>query len=126
MGDAKPLAESSIATRVGNITIDGHELPLWHGIMKSHSDLSAEPKGPLSTLIGMPPKSTWPQGIGSFHDVTLDGYMACWFEPHRKVSIVVYAVAASYPGQTGNEKDDGVINGELLEMMKSATLEGVS
>jgi len=126
MGDAKPLAESSMATRAGNIAIDGHELPLWHGIMKSHSDLSADPKSPLSTLIGMPPNSTWPRGIVSFHDVTLEGYMACWFEPRRRVSIVVYAVAASYPGQTRNEENGGVIDGELLEMMRSAKLEGVS
>jgi hypothetical protein len=124
MGDPSPIADPSPATNAGNITIDGHSLPLWHGTMHSHSDLSARPMGPLATLIGMPAKASWPVGVDSFHDVTLDGYFACWVDAKRKVSIVVYAVAASYAGQ-GAEHDRGLINDELLSLMKSVGLEAV-
>ena len=125
MGDPSPIADSSPATRVGSITIDGHSLPLWHGTMRSHSDLSAHPTGPLATLIGMPPKSLWPPGIDSFHDVSLDGYFACWIDSQRKVSIVVYAVAANYAAQTDEHRNPAPINDELLRLMKSAKFEAV-
>ncbi|HEV7357875.1 MAG TPA: hypothetical protein VGN99_07750 [Steroidobacteraceae bacterium] len=125
MGDPSPIADSSPATRVGSIAIDGRSLPLWHGTMRSHSDLSAQPTGPLATLIGMPPKSSWPSGIDSFHDVSLDGYFACWIDSQRKVSVVVYAVAANYAAQTKEHRNPSLINDELLRLMKSARLEAV-
>jgi hypothetical protein len=123
MGDPSPLAESAPAVNAGTIAIAGHSLPLWHGTMQSHSDLSADPKGPLATLIGMPPKSSWPAGVESFHDVTLDGYFTWWADSARKVSIVVYAVAASYAGQTATVSSRSVVNDELLSVMKSAKVE---
>lgn len=125
MGDPHPIADSSPATRVGNITIDGHRVPLWHGTMRSHSDLSAHPAGPLATLIGMPPKSSWPKGIDSFHDVSLDGYFACWIDSKLKISIVIYAVAANYAARTEEHRNSGLINDDLLRLMKLAKLEAV-
>jgi hypothetical protein len=127
MGDPRPLAESDSATNAGEITIDGRKLPLWHGIMRSHSDLSDHPTGPLATLIGMPPKSTWPGGVESFHDVTLDGYFVCWVEPVHHVSVVIYAVSASYAGRPPIvQHSSKLFNGELLNLMKSATLASVN
>jgi hypothetical protein len=125
MGDPSPLADSSPATRVGNITVDGHSLPLWHGTMRSHSDLGAHPTGPLATLIGMPPKSSWPSGVDSFHDVSLDGYFACWIDSQWKVSVVVYAVAANYAAHMQERRNAALISDELLNLMKSAKLESV-
>lgn len=123
MGDPMPLAESGSATKAGDIVIDGHRLPLWHGVMRSHSDLSEHPTGALATLIGMPPKSSWPGGLDSFHEVTLDGYFVCWPEPVHHVSIVIYAVSASYsePFPTAAHENER-INAELLNLMKSARL----
>lgn len=66
MGGLVPVADFGAATPAGQITIDGHDLQLWHGSMHSHSDLSDSPRGPLATLLGMPPKSTWPDGIHAF------------------------------------------------------------
>jgi hypothetical protein len=100
-----PIADSSPAIRVGFIDIDGHRLPLWHGTMRSHSDLSAHPRGPLATLIGMPPKSLWPPGIDSFRDVSLNGYFVCWVDLQRKVSIAVYAVVADCSAQTEDQQN---------------------
>jgi hypothetical protein len=126
MGDPRPLAELDAATNAGEITIDGRKLPLWHGTMRSHSDLSDHPTGPLATLIGMPPKSTWPGGVGSFHDVTLDGYFVCWVEPVPHVSVVIYAVSASYAGGPPiAQHSQKLINDELLNLMKSAKLASV-
>ena len=125
MGDPSPIADSSPATRAGSITIDGHSLPLWHGTMRSHSDLSARPSGPLATLLGMPPQSLWPSGVDSFHDVSLDGYFACWVDSQRKVSVVVYAVAANYAVQSVEHRNSVQINDEVLGLMKSAKLEAV-
>ena len=124
MGDPRPLAESAMPMSAGNVVVDGRTLTLWHGTMRSHSDLSESAVGPLATLVGMPPRSTWPPGIRSFHDVTLDGYFVCWPDAARRVSIVVYAVAVLSPDQaasTGASRRD--IRGELLNLMKTATLE---
>ncbi len=126
MGDPRPLADASQATRVGNILIDGHSWPLWHGTMQSHSDLSADASGPLPTLIGMPPKSSWPSGVDSYHDVSLDGYFACWVDPQRKVSVVVYGVAATYTRKLAGKTDPGLINDEILNLMKSAKLQALN
>ncbi len=125
MGDPSAIADSSPATRVGEISIDGHSLPLWRGSMQSHSDLSAHPSGPLATLIGMPPKSSWPSGVDSFHDVSLNGYFACWVDSARKVSVVVYAVAADYQTQDQIHRNTAKIDAELLELMKTAKFEAV-
>lgn len=126
MGDPRPIAESGSATNVGDITIDSHRLPLWHGVMRSHSDLSARPAGPLATMIGMPPTSSWPAGVESFHNVILEGYFVCWPEPRHHVSIVIYAVSASYAGQApAVQKSGKIINDELLSLMRSAKLASV-
>jgi len=106
-------------------TIDGRSLPLWHGTMRSHSDLSAHPTGPLASLIGMPPKSSWPSGLDSFHDVNLGGYFACWVDSQRKVGVVVYAVAANYAARVKEYSKSYLINDGLLRIMQSATLEAM-
>lgn len=127
MGDPRPLAEPGSATKDGDIVIDGHRLPLWHGIMRSHSDLSEHPTGPLATLIGMPAKSSWPEGVDSFHEVTLDGYFVCWHEPLHHVSVVIYAVSASYVGSSPNAQPvTPFVNDELLNLMRSAKLVSVN
>jgi hypothetical protein len=126
MGDPMPLADSAAATPVGNIEVDGHHLQLWHGIMLSHSDLSDHPRGTLATLLGMPPKSTWPNGIEAFHDVTLDGYFVSWSDPNRNISVVIYAVAAVFGLQSRVIGDNRwIIKDQLLNMMKSAKIEPV-
>ena len=73
----------------------------------------------------MPPKSLWPPGVESFHDVSLDGYFACWIDSQRKVSVVVYAVAATYAAQTDEHRNPAPIDDELLRLMKSAKFEAV-
>ena len=94
MGDPHPLADSSVPTAVQTVVIDGRALQLWHATMRSHSDLSDHPEGFLATLVGMPPRASWPVGTRSFHDLTLDGYFVCWSDLTRNVSVVIYAVAA--------------------------------
>ena len=127
MGDPMPVADFGPAAPVGNIEIDGRDLQLWHGTMQSHSDLSDHPSGPLATLLGMPPKSTWPIGIAAFHDVILDGYFACWSDPTRNISVVIYAVAAVFGKQSEVVGDNRrIIKDELLNLMKSAKIEPVN
>jgi len=126
MGDPQPLAESAAPVSAGNVIVDGRTLELWHGTMRSHSDLSERADSPLARLVGMPPKSSWPPGIRSFHNVTLDGYFVCWPDATRRVSIVVYAVAAFSPDQAASANASRRnIRGELLSLMKTATLETV-
>lgn len=128
MGDPQPLAESAAPTSAGNVVVDGRTLELWHGTMRSHSDLSEKADSPLATLVGMPPKSSWPPGIRPFHDVTLDGYFVCWPNATRRVSIVVYAdaVAAFSPDQAASANASRRdISAELLTLMKTVTLETV-
>lgn len=123
MGDPSPRADASEATRIGNITIDGQLRPLWHGTMQSHSDLNDNPTGPLATLVGMPPRSSWPAGLTSFHDVQLNGYFVCWTDSTSNVSVVIYAVAANYAGQPAVTRNDHTrIHAELMGLMKSARL----
>jgi hypothetical protein len=57
--------------------------------------------------------------------VSLDGYFACWVDSQRKVSVVVYAVAANYAAQTEEHRNSVRINDEMLGLMKSAKLETV-
>jgi hypothetical protein len=73
----------------------------------------------------MPPQSLWPSGVDPFHDVSLDGYFACWVDSQRKVSVVVYAVAANYASQNEERRNSVRINDEMLRLMKSAKLEAV-
>lgn len=126
MGDPTPVADFAAAAPVGNIEVDGHDLQLWHGTMQSHSDLSDHPHGPLAMLVGMPPKSTWPNGVEAFHNVALDGYFVCWSDPKRNISVVIYAVAAVFGMQSRVIGDNRrIIKGELLNLMKSAKVEPV-
>jgi hypothetical protein len=127
MGDPMPFADFGAAAPAGNIEIDGHDLKLWHGTMQSHSDLSDHPSGPLATLLGMPPKSTWPNGIGAFHDVILDGYFVCWSDPKRNISVVIYAVSAVLAKRSEVVGDNRrKTKDELLNLMKSARVEPVN
>jgi hypothetical protein len=126
MGDPQPLAESAAPISAGHVVVDGRTLELWHGTMRTHSDLSEKADGPLATLVGMPPKSSWPPGVRSFQNVTLDGYFVCWLDATRRVSIVVYAVAAFSPDQAASANVSHYdIRGELLSLMKTVTLETV-
>jgi hypothetical protein len=127
MGDPMPVADFGPAAPVGNIEVDGHDLQLWQGTMQSHSDLSEHPHGPLATLLGMPPKSTWPTGIRAFHEVTLDGYFVCWSDPKRNIAIVIYAVAAVFEDPSGViSANHRIIKDELLNLMKSARIKPVT
>ena len=126
MGDPAPLAEWAPPSSTGSVVVDGRTLELWRGTMRSHSDLSEKADSPLAMLVGMPTKSSWPPGIRSFHDVTLDGYFVCWPDVTRRVSIVVYAVAAIPDDQSVRDSGShGDIRDELLGLMKTATVEAV-
>lgn len=118
MGDPKPLADSDPPERQGTMEVDGKTVDLWHGRMRSHSDLSADPHEPLASLVGMPPATSWPAGVQSFQDVTLDGYFVAWNDDQLKVSVVVYTVAAIY-GEPAHD-NTAALHEELLRMMKSA------
>jgi hypothetical protein len=126
MGDPAPLAESAPPSSRGSIIVDGRSVELWHGTMLSHSDLSERGDSPLAMLVRMPAKSSWPPAIRPFHEVTLDGYFACWSDATRRVSIVVYAVAAipmnKSATDSGSHHD---ITDELLGLMKTATVKSV-
>jgi hypothetical protein len=74
----------------------------------------------------MPPRSSWPSGVDSYHDVSLDGYFACWVDPKRKVSVVVYGVAAKYTRRLAGKTNPELINDEILKLMKSAKLQAVN
>ena len=123
MGDPAPLAESAPPSSMGDIVVDGRTVELWHGAMRSHSDLNERADSPLAMLVGMPAKSSWPSATRSFHDVTLDGYFVCWSDATRRVSVVIYAVAAIPADQStpslGPHHD---ISDELLGLMKTATV----
>lgn len=123
MGDPEPLAESAPPSSMGSIVVDGRTVELWHGSMRSHSDLNESADSPLAMLVGMPPKSSWPPGIRSFHQVTLDGYFACWPDATRHVSIVVYAVAVIPTDKSATDADSRHdISDELLGLMKTAAV----
>jgi hypothetical protein len=123
MGDPEPLAESSTPTRAGSVLIDGRDLELWHGTMRSHSDLSEKTDSPLATLVGMPSRSSWPSGTEPFHEVTLDGYFVCWRDTALQVSVVIYAVAAEPSGSAVATRRD--IKDELMRLMETATIQTV-
>ena len=125
MGDPAPLAESAPPTRMGSILVDGRTVELWHGTMRSHSDLSERSDTPLAMLVGMPAKSSWPATITSFHDLMLDGYFVCWSDAARHVSIVVYAVAAVRTDASTGIGSSPDIRDELLGFMKTATVRPV-
>ena len=126
MGDPQPLADFSVPTAMQNVVIDGHALQLWHGSMRSHSDLSDHPEGALATVVGMPPKASWPAGTRAFHDLTLDGDFVCWSDSTRNVSVVIYAVAAIPAGQSAREHDETRrVQDELLSMMRAVKLDSV-
>jgi hypothetical protein len=71
----------------------------------------------------MPPKSSWPSGVAPYHDVSLEGYFACWVDLQRNVSVVVYGVAATYNGKLAGRTNPEPINDEILNLMKSAKLQ---
>ena len=126
MGDPAPLAESAPPSSMGSIVVDGRTVAL---VARHHAQPQRPQRkgdGPLAMLVGMPTKSSWPPGIRSFHDVTLDGYFVCWPDATRRVSIVVYAVAAipADPSATDREARRA-IKDELLRLMKTATVEAV-
>lgn len=93
MGDPQPVSELESLTSAGNIDIDGTSWPLWQGVHRSHSDLSADLESQLAGILGMPKKSLWPLGVSPFHDVTLDGYLAWKVDTAHRVTLVIYAVA---------------------------------
>jgi len=122
MGDPAPLAESAPPSSMGSIVVDGRTVQLWHGTMHSHSDLSESANSPLAMLVGMPAKSSWPSAIHSFHDVTLDGYFVCWSDAARRVSIVVYGVAAIPTDASAGASPHHAISEEVLSLMRTATV----
>jgi hypothetical protein len=126
MGDPHPVADFSVPTAAQTVVIDGHASQLWHGTMRSHSDISDHPEGALATLVGMPPKASWPAGTLSFNDLTLDGYFVCWSDSTRNVSVVIYVVAAMPATQSAREASEtGRLQNELLSMMRGVKLEPV-
>ncbi len=126
MGDPQPVSELESLTSAGNIDIGGTSWPLWHGVYRSHSDLSADSESQLAGILGMPKKSSWPVGVSPFHDVTLDGYLAWKVDTAHRVTLVIYAVAGRYAGQSEALSTDSALSkDELLSMMRSAAIRPV-
>ena len=127
MGDPKPVAEVTDLVSSGKIAIDGSDWPLWHVSYRSHSDLSADPNSSLAGILGMPPKSSWPDGVSAFHDLTLDGYLAWRLDAQRRNAVVVYAVSASYPAQARALAGAAPLSrDDLLRLMGAAKLRPVT
>jgi hypothetical protein len=127
MGDPQPVSVLDSLTSAGSILIDGSNWPLWHGIYRSHSDLSANATSELAQIIGMPDQSAWPAGVSPFHDVILEGYLAWKVQPKENVTVVIYAVAARYAAQSlALGGTPALSRDELLAMMRSASLRTVN
>ena len=120
MGDPHPLAEGGDGGQEGLVTIDGHEVPLWHFSMRSHSDLSPpQPQNPLAVLIGAPREADWRADVDPFHDVSIDGYFAGWNQTPGDVVVIVYTAAVAYDTRSQGRRDNSSsLKDELLGMMR--------
>lgn len=126
-GDSHPLAEIGVVERAGEAVIDGQTWAMWHAIYRSHSDLSARPHTQLAQLLGMPPESSWPAGTTSFHNVTLEGYMASRVDADKHLAVVLYECLATPSSLTDvGAQSRQRAQDELLRLMESARLRTVS
>jgi len=69
---------------------------------------------PLSTSLGMPPAFQWQGSLDAFHDVVLHVQGAIWYDPARRVTIIVYAASSSYHTRDGKLHDNGPALDSLL------------
>lgn len=113
MGDPSPVAQAVLPLRRSEIRIAGAMRTLYVGEMRTHSDLS-QGGTPQSMSLGMPPAFQWKGSLDAFHDVVLHVQGAIWYDPARRVTIIVYAASSSYHTRDGKLHDNGPALDSLL------------
>src|SRR5664279_1941964 len=94
MGDPHPLAKSDSIVDMQKIMIDGVERTVCLFHMQTHSDLN-DGVTPLAHYIGMPgPRAR--SKLRSYHNVSLHGYYAFWYDRSRDATVIVYAVSSAF------------------------------
>jgi hypothetical protein len=94
MGDPRPLANADTTVDMQKIMIDGVERTVCLFHMQTHSDLSPGVT-PLAHYIGMP-GATARLNLPSYHDLSLHGYYAFWYDQKRNATIIVYAASSAF------------------------------
>jgi hypothetical protein len=94
MGDPHPFAKADTTVQMQKIMIDGVERTVCLFHMQTHSDLNPGAT-PLAQYIGMP-DARMRQGLRPYHDVSLHGYYAFWYDQKRNATIIVYAASSAY------------------------------
>ena len=116
MGDPKPVATSDTHPVITTLVIDGAKRTLYSADMQTHSDLSSG-HTPLAKGIGMPPIAKWQKELSPFHDVTLHGEYALWYDAQRDITFTVYGASCAFRSKSGQIHDNGPALREQLRGM---------
>jgi hypothetical protein len=119
MGDPKPAFAALRTEQHGTVVVAGVSRPLYTFDATTHSDLS-EGTTPLAQRLGMPAEASWPKGLVSFHELGVRGYYTYWYDPARRLTVIVYACASSFADGSGAARDNfPALDASLMQMMRN-------
>jgi hypothetical protein len=122
-GDPSPKAQLIQFRRAGTVRIAGADRPVYEATMKSHSDLASNDKG-VAALLGRPKPSYWTPHLSSYHDVTLKGWYAPWYESETQALFVAYGNGASFRTNSGESIDyTSAVRAELENMFAGVRIQ---
>ena len=118
MGDPRPAFKLTGTRERGTIAIAGADRRLYAFDATTHSDLGPATT-PLAKHVGMPPATQWPPGLAAYHEISLRGYYASWYDAKRSATVIVYTCAAAYD-HSGSRRDNfPTLDADFKQMMRN-------
>jgi len=65
----------------------------------------------------MPPIAKWQKELSPFHEVTLHGEYALWYDAQRDITFIVYGASCAFRSKSGQIHDNGPALREQLRGM---------
>ncbi len=124
MGDPAPQVSTRHGLPSQKLTLDGREVDVYLGSVETHSDWSRQEGLRLAPWLGRPDQLPYRQVVDPFHAVSLQGFVAGWYDEKRDCYFAIYGNGARFNLSYGGQVDTWpLLKDELLQMAASVKIE---
>lgn len=124
MGDPAPFTETNRGMPSEKLHVDGRDVDVYFGAVKTHSDWSAKRDLKPLPWLGHRELSDWSHAVDPFHTLDLEGFVAWWYDEPRDCFFAIYGNGARF--KTAHELEVNTwkdLKPELMKMANSVRIE---
>ncbi|MFT3838065.1 MAG: hypothetical protein QM723_13850 [Myxococcaceae bacterium] len=123
MGDPAPFTETNRGMPAEKVHVDGRDVDVYFGAVKTHSDWSLKTDVKPARWLGHREDFDWNGAVDAFHPLDLEGFVAWWYDDKRDCFFAIYGNGASFKTARGAEVNTfKQLKPELMKMAGSVQI----